>query len=78
LGSFDNFDMSSFAEASKQLKDSTAFPAIEFPGSYDYEDDEFSSLPAAKRRCRGLVRSNNASFDLSSLFERRGSYGSLC
>jgi hypothetical protein len=70
--------MSSFAEASEQLEDSIAFPAIEFPGFDDSEHDEFSCPPSAKRRCRGLVRSNNASFDLSSLFERSGSSGSLC
>jgi hypothetical protein len=73
-----SFDMSAFEEASEQVEESIAFPSIEW--SFDDDDDETDaiSLPSAKRRCNGLTRSSQASFDLSSFSERRGSNRSLC
>jgi hypothetical protein len=76
---FGLLDMSAFEEASKQVEDSIAFPSIEW--SFDDEDseDDFASPPYVKRRCRGLSRSSDASFDLASMSSQRlGSSGSLC
>eukprot|EP00339_Tiarina_fusa_P000168 CAMPEP_0117029714 /NCGR_PEP_ID=MMETSP0472-20121206/21492_1 /TAXON_ID=693140 ORGANISM="Tiarina fusus, Strain LIS" /NCGR_SAMPLE_ID=MMETSP0472 /ASSEMBLY_ACC=CAM_ASM_000603 /LENGTH=121 /DNA_ID=CAMNT_0004737555 /DNA_START=32 /DNA_END=397 /DNA_ORIENTATION=- len=74
-----SFDMSAFEVASEQVEESIAFPSIEWSFD-DSEDDETdaASFPSAKRRCSGLTRSSQASFDLSSFSERRGSNGSLC
>jgi hypothetical protein len=78
--SLDNFDMSDFFKASQRVEDSIAFPSIEWPDieSDSEEDDVLTREPAAKRRCRGLVRSKN-SFNLESLgsTQRFGSAGSL-
>lgn len=74
-----SFDMTSFVEASQQVEDSIAFPTLEWP-SLDGDDDDDQELyvPPTKRQCRGLVRSNKASFDLTALpSERAGSCGSL-
>mmetsp|Transcript_18107 Transcript_18107/g.29244 ORF Transcript_18107/g.29244 Transcript_18107/m.29244 type:complete len:125 (+) Transcript_18107:271-645(+) len=74
-----SFDMSDFAEASKLVEESMAFPAIEWP-SFDGDDEDDAFLvPPTKRQCQGLVRCNRSS-NLSSLTtktERRGSNGSL-
>jgi hypothetical protein len=82
IGSFENFDMSAFVEASQQVEDSIAFPSIEWPALDDSKEDDYSSPDLApvlaKRQCRGLVRSKNSS-NLSSLSTARfGSAGSLC
>ena len=74
-----SFDMSSFAEASKEIEDSFAFPTLEWPTIDGSQDDEEPYVPLAKRRCHGLSRSHRASFDLTALAsERKGSCGSLC
>ena len=73
--SMGSFDMSDFDFVAQQVEDEIAFPSIEFPGFDDDSEGEedYSAPPAPKRRCGGLVRSSNASFDLSSLSARRGS-----
>ena len=85
MGLFDNnFDMSDFVKASKQVEESIAFPEIAW--SFDEsetEEDSYDLEPSAKRRCRGLVRSKGSA-DLSVILgvspssQRFGSSGSLC
>ena len=83
IGLFNNFDMSSFKKASQQVEDSIAFPTIEWNFNDSDSEEILDYVPlAAKRRCRGLVRSNG-SVNLSSFFggsstNRSGSSGSLC
>lgn len=83
------FDLSSLVEASPIVEESSssssiAFPSIEWSNEEDIdsEDDaEFIAPPAAKRRCRGLVRSDNIKCGLATLgisSSHKESFSSLC
>jgi hypothetical protein len=74
-----SFDLSSLVEASQPVEDSIAFPSIEWSYDIDSEDDIESPAPPAKRRCRGLARTEHKSSDLVSLgSSRMESFSSLC
>jgi hypothetical protein len=76
-----SFDMDSFLQASKDVQDEILFPSISWPSPGDDDDGDSRDTvePSPKRRCRGLVRSRNAT-NLFSLAEsaRCGSNGSMC
>ena len=78
--SVSSFDMSEFADASKQVEESIAFPSIQWDFNDEDQDDEDHYTPtSSKRLCQGFSRST-ACLDLSSLSascQRRGSNGSL-
>jgi hypothetical protein len=65
-----SFDLNCLVKASHQpVRDSVAFPSIEWSNDIEESEDdaELIAPPVAKRRCRGLVRSDNIKYSLSTL-----------